>query len=213
MFDSSTEYILPFRWEGFCIEPTFSYRLTDLSPDFVDEKVGKGVKRDLNRGVKSFILDDDNKAIDEFISLQNLTYARQKRKNPIDNDFTASVISKTIEAGHGKMMFARDDKGVAHACSFILYDKDVCYHLLSGQNTQLGNFGAMPFLLYNEILFASNNSKAFDFEGSMVEGIEQVYRRYGGKQVINWHVARRPFFQDLFSVMKPRIKKMIGYKI
>lgn len=213
VFDSVVEYILPFRWEGFSIDPTFSYRITELDKDSIDNKLGKGVKRDLNRGMKTFSIDGNNNSIDEFIALQNETYSRQNRKNPINNDLTASIISKAINAQHGKLLFARDEKGNAHAGSFLLYDEKVCYHLLSGQNTKYGNLGAMPFLLYNEILFASNNSKIFDFEGSMVEGIEQVYRRYGGKQVINWHVSKQSVLSDLFAVMKPRIKRMIGYKI
>ncbi len=213
VFDSAVEYILPFRWEGYSIDPTFSYRITELDKEIVDNKLGKGIKRDLNRGMRLFSIDENNNSIDEFIALQNLTYSRQNRKNPVNNDLTASIISKAIDAQHGKLLFARDDDGKAHAACFLLYDKNVCYHLLSGQNTIYGNDGAMPFLLYNEILFASKNSRIFDFEGSMVEGIEQVYRRYGGKQVINWHVSKQSVLHDIFGVMKPRIKRLIGYKI
>ena len=214
VFNCAEDYILPFRWEGFNIEPTFSYRINELKDmDDIERKISKGIKRDINRAQKNLIIDDSANSADEFIELQNMTYSRQKRKNPIDNDFTRNVIKKSRDVEHGKLLIARDKKGVAHAGSFILYDENVCYHLMSGQNTEFGNDCAMPLLLLYEIKFALKVSKIFDFEGSMVEEIEQVYRRYGGKQVINWHVSKQSLIKDILVTMKPRIKRVMGYKI
>jgi hypothetical protein len=214
IFNCANDYILPFRWEGFNIEPTFSYRITELkSMEEIGGNFSKSIQRDINKAQRNFILDDSVDSVEEFIELQNMTYSRQKRRNPIDNNFTRNVIKKAIAFEHGKLLIARDKRGIAHAGSFVLYDKNVCYHLLSGQDTRFGNDCAMPFLLHNEIAFALKNSRIFDFEGSMVEEIEQVYRRYGGKQVINWHVSKQSFISDIILIMKPRIKKIIGYKI
>lgn len=214
VFDSSVSYILPFRWEGFRIEPTFSYRIKDLSDvERIERNFSKGIRRDINKGRRTLLLDDSPDSINEFILLQNQTYKRQNRKNPIDNAFTENVIRQSINEGHGKLLLARDHDGNAHAGSFAVYDESVCYHLMSGQDTSFGNDCAMPFLMYHEIMFAREVSQSFDFEGSMVEGIEQVYRRYGGEQVINWHVTRELLLNDVIQLLKPRIKKIIGYKI
>ena len=214
IFDCSQEYILPFRWEGFAIEPRFSYRIRNLENiSEVESNFSKNVKRDYNRGGKLLRIDDSSESIQEFLHLQNLTYERQGRKNPVDNKLTEKIISKTIEIGHGHLILARDSDNKAHAGCFMLYDDRICYHLMSGQDTSFGNDGAMPFLLYNEIMFAKDHSKAFDFEGSMVEGIEQVYRRYGGDMITLWHVTRKGFISECMDQMKPRIKRILGYKL
>lgn len=214
VFDSSVEYILPFRWLGYRIEPTFSYRINNIhNIDDVRMNYSKGVKRDINRGNKKMILDDSDKSINDFIELQNLTYKRQGRSSPTDNSITYDVINKTLHKGHGKLLIARDENGIAHSGSFLVFDKRVCYLIMSGQNTEFGNDGAMPFILDRSICFASKVSEAFDFEGSMIEGIEQVYRRYGGIQVINWHVCKQGVLGDIKDVLKPRIKRIIGYRI
>lgn len=214
VFDSSFEYVLPFRWQGYRIEPTFSYRISDLSDlDRVFDSYGKNIRRDINRGNKNLSLDTSDNNVQDFIALQNMTYERQNRKNPIDNGFTCEVIKIAVGSGHGKILIARDENKAAHAGSFLLYDEKVCYLIMSGQDTSFGNDGAMPYILDNSIRFASTVSKEFDFEGSMIEGIEQVYRRYGGKQIINWHVCKKGVIADIKDIMKPRIKKMIGYKI
>ncbi len=214
ILDCSQDYILPFRWEGFSIEPRFSYRISNLENLLdVEASFSKSIKRDYNRGEKLLHIDDSPNSIGDFIKLQNLTYERQGRKNPVSNEITERIIRKAIELGHGRIMLARDDDNKAHAGSFVLYDDRVCYHLMSGQDTSFGNDGAMPFLLYKEILFARDVSRVFDFEGSMVEGIEQVYRRYGGEIVTLWRITHKSLFSDCMDLLKPRVKKIIGYKM
>ena len=44
------------------------------------------------------------------------------------------------------------------------------------------------------ILLFMKLSREFDFEGSMIEGIENFFCYFGGKQVINYHVSRQNVF-------------------
>lgn len=213
ILDSSQSYVLPFRWEGYTIEPTFSYRIplgSDLNT--IESNYSKSIKRDVNRGSKSLIVEDSSE-IEDFVELQNMTYKRQNRRNPVDNSFTFHVIERSMKLDHGKLLIARDSDGKAHAGSFILYDEKVCYHLMSGQDTSYGNDCAMPLLFQKEVAIAKEKSKAFDFEGSMIEGIEQTYRRYGGNNVINWHVYKQPLLSEVAHILKPRVKRMIRYKM
>ena len=148
VLDSSFGYVLPFRWEGYRIEPTFSYRIGDLSDlERVAQAYSKNIKRDINRGGKALVLDTSADSLGDFIALQNLTYARQNRKNPIDNAFTETVIKRALDCGRGHLLMARDESGQAHAGCFLIYDENVCYLIMSGQDTAFGNDGAMPFLL------------------------------------------------------------------
>ena len=212
--DSSVHYILPFHWKGFNIQPCFSYRIDDLTDwETVESRFSKNLKRDINRGKRLLTIDSDQGNIDEFIALQNKTYERQNRKNPISNDLTKKIIVKAIELGHGRVTIARDSQGKPHAGSFALYDDNVCYHLMSGQDTDFGNDGAMPLLIAEEIKFAQLQSKAYDFEGSMIEGIEQMYRRFGGKQVTYWRIIKKSFIGEVKDILKPKVKRLIGYKM
>ena len=211
--DSSQAYILPFRWEKYSIEPAFSYRiLLDEDLEEIEDRYSKNIKRDINRGEKALTV-VESADIDTFIRLQDLTYKRQNRKNPVDAAFTRRVIESSLRHESGCLLIAKDSEGRAHAGSFLLYDEKVCYHLMSGQDTSFGNDCAMPLLFRHEIAFAKEKSAAFDFEGSMIEGIEQTYRRYGGQIVTNWHVSRQPLLADLAQTLKPRVKRLAGYKM
>ena len=46
----------------------------------------------------------------------------------------------------------------------------------------------------------------------MIEGIENFFRQFGGTQVINYHVSRQGMIKEIEKTLKPRIKRIIGYK-
>ena len=212
--DSSVEYILPFRWNGFRIEPTFSYRLSCLGGfDEIKKKFGKTVQKNVNAATKKVTIETNAKDIETFLTLLDMSFARQNRKMPINADLIRNAVQKAIECEQGRLMLAVDEQGKAHSGAFFLYDKKVCYYLLGGQDPEYKSDGSQNLLLYKGIEFATTVSEYFDFEGSMVEGIENFFRQFGGIQVINYHVAKQPFFNELLDILKPRIKKLIGYKI
>lgn len=214
VFDSEIKYILPFRWLGFDIKPEFSYRIFDVNKKEIDEDFfERRIRKQIITGQKELILDCESNDIEAFIELQNKTFARQNRKNPYPKDITNNIIKTAIDNERGKLFFAKDSNGNNHAASFVLYDDKVCYHLLSGQDTSYGYDGAVAFLFYKEILFSREHSRDFDFEGSMVEGIEQVFRRFGGNQIITWHVSRHNTWGSFKDFLKPKIKRLLHYKM
>ena len=72
---------------------------------------------------------------------------------------------------------------------------------------------SQELLLWEGIQFASQHSKIFDFEGSMVEGIENFFRQFGTKSTPYYILSKQSMLNDIKDVIKPRIKKLIGYKI
>ncbi|MCS7029762.1 MAG: GNAT family N-acetyltransferase, partial [Bacteroidia bacterium] len=52
------------------------------------------------------------------------------------------------------------------------------------KNEQENEQAAVEILLWNAILLAKQNGATrFDFEGSMIEGVERIFRRFGAKPV------------------------------
>ena len=211
--DSSQKYVLPFRWHGYKIEPTFSYRISDLSDiNAVMAKMSKSAKKNIKQAEKKLKIEEDSQDIDTFICLQDLSYKRQGRKNPIDGDLTRNVIQGAFLAGCGRLMIAYGEDGVPHSGAFFLYDQNACYYLMGGQDPTYKNDGSQNLILSRAIAFAATVSKCFDFEGSMVEGIEHFFSQFGGEQVVNYRISKQSFVRDLFDVLKPRVKKLLGYK-
>ena len=212
--DSSNDYVLPFRWLGYRIEPTFSYRINGIENiESVREKYGKTVIKNIKAAKRRIVIDEDSKEYESLVELQDMTYKRQGRSNPIRGDFSIEVMKKASENGNGKLLIARDEEGIPHSAGFFLFDDRTCYYLLGGQNPEFKSDGSQNLLLDAAISFAGTVSQNFDFEGSMVEGIENFFRQFGGNQIVNYHVSKQRIIPDLYEVLKPRIKRIIGFKI
>ena len=212
-FDSANEYILPYRWLGYRYEPEFSYRLTDLcDTDALYAALNKTAKKNIKAARNKTTLVEQPTA-KMLMDLLDKTFGAQGRKWPHDRDLTRRIIEKSVENGRGKLIVARDPEGNLHSGAFLLYDEKVCYYLLGGSDSAFRSSGAQSLVLWESIRFASTVSKTFDFEGSNVEGIENFFRQFGGSRVINYSVIRQSFFADCMELAKPRVKRLIGYKI
>ncbi len=212
-FDNSNEYILPYRWLGFQYRPTFSYRLDDLSDiDLLYSKVNKTVKKNVKSARnKTEIMTVESPEI--LLNLLDKTFEAQKRKTPGDRELKKKVISEAILRGNGKIFIAKDSKENIHSGAFLLFDSEVCYYLLGGSDPKFRSSGAQSLVLWEAIKFAAGSSRIFDFEGSNVESIENFFRQFGGRRVINYNIVQQNLFDEFIEIIKPRIKRMIGYKI
>ena len=214
ILDHSQSYILPFRWLDFRIEPTFSYRIRGVNEiDVRTELYGKTVKKNIKAASRHVSIDTDCDDLEILVNMQDKTYKRQGRSNPVDRNVTLDIMKKTVEQGHGKLLVARGEDGRAHSAGFFIFDERICYYLLGGFDPEFNSDGSQNLLLDAGIEFAQGVSRDFDFEGSMVEGIENFYRQYGGDLVTNYHVSKQRLIYDIEDIMKPRIKRMIGYKV
>ena len=212
-FDSSNGYILPYRWLGFKYNPTFSYRINDLT-DL--EKLYSNFNKTVKKNIKSaqnkteIILDDSPEKI---LVLLDKTFEMQGRKAPGDKELKRRIIQESLKRNNGKIFIAEDSKGNVHSGAFVLYDEKVSYYLLGGSDFNFRSSGAQSLVLWKAITFAADVSEMFDFEGSNVEGIENFFRQFGGEQVINYNLRKQSLFSDCLEEIKPRLKKLFGYKI
>ena len=213
VFDSSNEYILPYRWHGFRYMPEFSYRLRDLGDmDTLYKSFNKTVKKNIKSARNKTTIAEDSKP-EDLLGLLNKTFEAQKRKNPIDSNLIIRIMEKAVNRGNGKIIIAKDCDGNIHSGAFLLYDSRICYYLLGGSDSRFRSSGAQSLVLWEAIQFAATVSAQFDFEGSNVESIENFFRQFNGDRVINYNVMNQSLLGECKEILKPRIKRMLGYKI
>lgn len=211
-FDSANDYILPYRWLGYRYTPLFSYRLGGLEDlDSIYAAFHKTAKKNIKyaRNKTKIIHEKDPRNI---LSLYEKTFLNQNRPLPVSEGLLEKVVRLPIERGNGEIITAIDSSGHAHSSAFLLFDEKVCYYLIGGSDPAFRSSGAQSLVLWEAIQFASGRSKAFDFEGSNIEGIENFFRQFGGQRVINYSVAKQSLWADCLEMAKPRIKRMVGYK-
>lgn len=209
----ANQYVLPFRWLGCQLEPRFTYRLTDLqNSEKLYQQFSKTAKKNI-KYAKNKVTLSDRTDVDTLLDLLDKTFAAQNRKNPMPKDLIRKIVQVCDETGHGKYVDARDPEGNVHACAYFVYDEQVCYYLMGASDSAYRSSGAQSLILWEGIQFAALHSRVFDFEGSMIEGIENFFRQFGGECTPYYEIKKSNLLHELVSVFKPRLKKLLGYKM
>ena len=211
--DVSMDYILPFLWKGYTVLPRVSYRISYLDNiDAVYNNFSKTVKKNIKSAQKKVKITTESN-VEVLLDIMDKTFAAQGRKYPISKDIVRNIVTECDKRGNGIMYTAKDDEGNVHACSYFVFDEKVFYYLIAGSDSAFRTSGAQTLILWEAIQYASKVSQIFDFEGSMVEGIETFFRRFGGVPVTYYEIAKEGFVHQILGILKPRIKRILGYKV
>jgi hypothetical protein len=112
------------------------------------------------------------------------------------------------------MLFAEDSEGRIHSALYVVVDATSAYYLLGGADPQYRNSGAQNFLLWEAIRLASSRGLMFNFEGSMIEAIEKVFRGFGARQVPYLHISgARPVTALLLCALPRGVFRRVGLSV
>lgn len=212
-FHHSIQYVLPFIWAGYNVEPQFTYVIDNLENlDSVFQGMESKVRNLIKNADKKYLITDDV-SVDDLVRLVGDTFKKQGRDLPMGEVVLRKLFKEAFEHNAGKIIGAVNrESGQVDSVAFFLYDKHSCYYLLGGKDYEKNTTGAQEAILWEGIKFASTVSNAFDFEGSMIPGIESFFRGFGGSPKVYYRVWRGGAVFKLLNWLKPKIKKILGYK-
>ena len=211
--NSENFYVLPFHWQGFKYEPTFSYRIKTLNDANAIFSCFRDKTRNEIRKAEKLLSVTESSSINVLCDMQDKVFKRQNRANPYPKDLVGKLDESCRTHNARKFLTAIDAKGIVHAAAYFVYDTNVCYYLMGGADPELRSSGAQSLLLWEGIKFAATVSKQFDFEGSNIEDIERAFRSFSADFVINYRVTRLNPLLSFADYLKPKIKHTLGYKI
>jgi len=188
--------LLPFHWNAFTLKPRVSYVL-ELKNDKQQlwAEVASSLQRQIKKGKK-----------------YDLQYASYH-----DISMLFSLIEKQKTAGHDILSGAKDgEKLLKKVGAFLLenrfaklffihqkenpkplavglfaYFKGRCIYMIGAYDPDEKQLGAMSQLMWHTILDAQqNNCEIFDFEGSMIQGVEGFFRKFGAKPQTYFEISK-----------------------
>lgn len=187
-FHKSMTNWLPFSWRGFQQTTYYTYVLDDLDDlDAIWAGFRENVRRQIRKAQKAVAVrvSDD---VEQFLRLNRMTFERQDMAVPYSAKLIHRLDAACAARGCRTILIGEDETGRQHAALYLIWDSDSAYYLMGGADPALRSSGAMSLLMWEAIKRASKVSRAFDFEGSMIEPIERFFRAFGPKQVPYMHV-------------------------
>lgn len=170
---------------GFEVRARQTYLLDELSDlDSIWANFHSATRGAIRKAEKILKCDEATDVADLWLMVSG-TFDRQGMKVPYDRTFLERCVAAAMENHRGRVMVARDEEGAPHAASFVVWDDERAYYLVGGADPNRRESAGLSLLAWKGIQHAAENSKAFDFEGSMVPGIERFFSRFGGRPETN----------------------------
>lgn len=183
---------LPFYWEGYRQTTRYTYLLEDLrQPERLWENMCPNIRRNILKAREKYgITVRRGIPAEDFLHVHALTFRRQKKTVPGDAALLKKLIATCHERGQGDLWGGYDAEGRIHAAAFIVWQDRTAYYLAGGGNPDLRASGAHSLVLWEGIRFAAEVSEQFDFEGSMLPGVERFFREFGAVQTPYFAISK-----------------------
>lgn len=116
---------------------------------------------------------------EEFYANHLMTLEKQGERITYDFDVFKRIYDAAHRSRAAKTWYALDAKNNIHAAILVVFDRHSAYYLISTIDPGFRSSGAATLLVRDAISYVSKYTKRFDFEGSMIAGVEQSFRRFG----------------------------------
>ena len=201
---------LPYYWAGFRQTTRYTYRIEDISdPDRLLEQFDRQKRqRKIHRFAHSTTTRFDMEPAD-FARFHRQYWLQRGQKDLLDSDFVEHVCREAIGRGQGVIASLHDGDGNLLAARFAAYDSRCAYSLMSALDVDRHRSGHSECLFWTLMQHLADKSCAFDFEGSMDEGIEYFYRSFGAVQTPYFQISK--YRNLLFELLIRKKNRSLGW--
>lgn len=118
-----------------------------------------------------------------------------------------SFFAETLRAGVATATGAFDADGTLVGAAFFADDDRTRTYLIGAQDERGAKANAMPGLLWDAVEGTLDGGRAFDFEGSMLPGVEDFVRTFGGAQRLDVSVIWVPRPQRAIAAVRRHLAR------
>lgn len=172
-FTSSSNELI--NSQGFEIKERYTFKLLEKDFDALRSNYSKSLLRKIKKGDDLAFTTKGTSS--ELLTLTESTFQRKNQTNPYDMGVLKKLSETAITLNRGVILSIKENN-VVHACGFYVWDKQSMYYIIGGVCSN-ANPAAMSVLMDKAIQIAIEKGLTFDFEGSMIPGVAEFYRRFG----------------------------------
>jgi len=181
---------LPFYWAGYRQTTRYTYAIDDLTDlDKVFANFAHSKRKNIKKAEQLVTVRNDLSP-EDFYANHVMTLGKQGESIGYNYDLFRAIHNAAIENSAGKIWYAIDEHENIHAAIFVVFDSKSAYYLISTIDPEYRNSGAATLLLRDAITWVSQYTRRFDFEGSMIRGVEHSFRKYGAVQTPYFSITK-----------------------
>ena len=184
-FAPEFDYPHPFHWAGYALKTRYTYRLNlGIGAAALEKAYDGDTRYDIRKAASNGL---DVKTCDDGAELLRLIEANHTSGKfllkPDEITKLKALIPVLFKEKLGFLLEVHNAQGQVIASGLFGNFAGKTAYLMSAQSPEGTSQGAMTLLLDFAIKKSATSSRVFDFEGSMIEGIEGFFRGFGGAPV------------------------------
>ncbi len=201
---------IPLSWNGFTQQTRYTYRINNQEKNLnkIIASFHGNLKNDIKNAIKENIIIKEDIPFETIWELVNKTFIRQGSKSPFKKEKLSHFIEQLKTRDRFISFGAYNSKNECIAICGLVYEEKSSYLLLNGIDIKQQVRGANAYMLQESIKYFHNKCNYYDFEGSMLPGVEQFYRRFGGELTAYMRIWNDNFFNYAKSKAKKIYKKI-----
>lgn len=208
-FSPDFDYPLPFHWAGFELKTRYTYHL-DISGDIsvIWKNTSLNIRRNIHKAEKAglqVVFEEDGKNLEKLFQIN-----RQHGHNIVGNDplgyqRVEQIGEYLISSGNGKVLGVSTPDGQMIAAAVFAFFGEKTLYLMGAYHPEHADSGAGAMLMWKGIELAKEKKHLiFDFEGSMIAGVEHFFRKFGAFPVPYLQIYRNHLPQILKWIQELR---------
>lgn len=188
-FSPEFDYPLPFHWAGYELHSRYSYWLDNQEDkSLLFKNFEERTRTYINKAVKTGLTVQPVENIEAIIGL-----ATNRGAYPLDEALLKKLWDALRQQKTGTALEVRDVSGKLHAGLVYQQFQHKTIHLFSAFDAELGSQGGMSLAIWKSIEVAGPEVKLIDFEGSMLEPVENFFRGFGTRPVPYLQIKKNTF--------------------
>jgi lipid II:glycine glycyltransferase (peptidoglycan interpeptide bridge formation enzyme) len=194
----------PFIWKKFKVIPNYTYRINLKQPlEIIKSNFDPKNRNAINKAVKEGVIVTENSLGKEEL-FQFFQKSLQSAKANIYKPELEGIFMKFADYQNSFCVVARKASEVIGVV-FCVFDKQTCYYLLGGVDKSTGIAGVNNLLVQKSLEKAMElGCSVFDFEGSMLKGVEKFFRSFGPELVPYFTVNKASLPLEMMLKFKKR---------
>ncbi len=203
-FPTSVNDFQPFIWNKFKVIPNYTYRISlEKSIEDIKSNFDSKNRNVINKAVKDGVVVTENDLSKEELFQFFMNSLHTTDANIYENELR-NIFTKFSDDTNSFSVIAKKEN-VLLGVVFCIFDKTTCYYLLGGVDKKSGIQGVNNLLVQKSIEKAQQlGCTTFDFEGSMLKGVEKFFRSFGGDLVPYYTVNKASLPLEILLKFKKR---------
>ncbi len=203
-FSYQTQNWLSFYWQKFSQETHYSYQLDlSLGIEKIYNSFSKSKQRDIKKAEKLGLKIEYDLDPRTFYDHHLKSLAKEGKKISYDYQLFKEMYDYAYQEQRGRVIYAGDKDGKIHSAIFVVYDSRIVYDLISTIDPDFRNSASATLLIFQLIKDFVKTHQIFDFEGSMIKGVEHSFRNFGAKQIPYFRISKpNSIFFHLFWLLR-----------